>query len=210
MTSVVNHTFQNELGWLYNIGEIRMRTVKVFNILFLSLVLGVGSMILTASANVAPAIAPAAVSNIVHDTNNQQVNGIFAGINKFRASKGLAAVKYNWRISLIAQGWSDHLGATDTFYHNPNYTRDSRVAGWSNAGEIIAVRWDRSAADLVQQWINSPAHNAIMSDPAMNTIGIGVTFTDGIAAVNPNRYAMYGVVDFFKFDPPLAGTSSNP
>ena len=187
-----------------------MRMVKVFNILFLSLVLGLGSMILTASANVAPAVAPAAVSNIVHDPNDQQVNGIFAGINKFRASKGLTAVKYNWQISLIAQGWSDHLGATDTFYHNPNYTRDPRVSGWLKAGEIIAARWDRSAADLVQQWIKSPVHNAIMSDPAMNTIGIGVTFTDGIAAVNPDRYAMYGVVDFFKFDPPLAGTSNNP
>ena len=167
-------------------------------------------MVLTASATVAPATAPAAVSNIVHDKNDQQVIGIFAEINKFRASKGLAPVKYNERISLVSQEWSDHLGATDTFYHNPNYATDSRVAGWSNAGEIIAARWDRSAVDIVQQWINSPAHNAIMSDPAMNTIGIGVTFTDGSAAVNPNRYVMYGVVNFFKFDPPLAGTSSNP
>ena len=191
-------------------GGVRMQTVKVFRILFLSVVVGLGSMVLTASVNAAPAIEPVAFSNIVHDPNDQQVNGIFAGINKFRASKGLAAVKYNWRISLIAQGWSDHLGATDTFYHNPNYTTDPRVGGWRKAGEIIAARWDRSTADLMQQWIKSPQHNAIMSDPAMNTIGIGVTFTDGIAAVNPDRYAMYGVVDFFKFDPPLAGTSSNP
>ncbi|MBG6217957.1 uncharacterized protein YkwD [Arthrobacter sp. CAN_A6] len=162
------------------------------------------------AANAAPVIINQDVSNVVADRNDQQIIGVFAEIKKFRASKGLAAVKYNGTISSVAQGWADHLAATDTFYHNPGYSRDARLTGWNKAGEIIAARWDRSATGIVQQWINSPGHNAIMSDPRMNTIGIGISFTDGVPSVNRDRYAMYGVVNFFRYETPLAGTSTNP
>ncbi|MCC9206260.1 CAP domain-containing protein [Arthrobacter sp. zg-Y769] len=105
---------------------------------------------------------------------------IFAGINAFRATKGLKPVKCN-----------------------PNYAASPTLAGRTRAGEVIASRYDRSGAAMVQQWINSPGHNAILSDPRLNTIGIGITYTNG-------SQAMYDVVNFFRYSPDHAATVASP
>ncbi|ALE04310.1 hypothetical protein AL755_00970 (plasmid) [Arthrobacter sp. ERGS1:01] len=157
---------------------------------------------IAAAGTAAAAVAPAAASDLIKDSNIAQLAEVLTGINKFRASKKLAPVKFTPAIAQVSQGWSDTMGANANFSHNPNYFK-GYPAGWTNAGEIIAARWDRSGAGLVQQWIDSKPHNAIMSDPAYTTVGIGIAFTNGVPAATPTRYTMYGTVNFaaYKVNP---------
>jgi D-alanyl-D-alanine carboxypeptidase len=101
------------------------------------------------------------------------------------------------------------MAATDNIYHNPDYVTGT-PDGYLRASEIIAARWDRSGQGLVNQWINSPGHNAIMSLPDMTTVGIGVAYTDGVAGVTPNRYSMYGTANLFGYNGTPAGTYASP
>lgn len=171
------------------------KTTKALSVAALATAVGLGGLAAPAAA------APSPTKTRSADSNTQVLAGIFAEINAFRASKGLPAVKYNPVVSQVSQGWSDHMAATGAFEHNPDYAASADLAGWSRAGEIIASRGDHSAAAIAQQWIDSPGHNAIMSDPAMNTAGIGVSFTGA---------TMYGVVNFFQYSPDHAATVESP
>jgi uncharacterized protein YkwD len=162
------------------------------------------------SAANASVFVPLSADNVVHDSNQQQIIDVFNGINAFRASKGLSPVRFSVPISSVSQGWSDRMAASDTFYHNPDFTAGV-PANWSAASEIIAARWDRVGQGLVDQWILSPSHNAIMSDPQHNTMGIGIAFSDmsdtGTDAV---RYGMYGTANLFRYSRTPEGTYASP
>lgn len=170
-----------------------------------------GSVVVSIPAANATVMVTQGVENVVHDSNQQQIIDVFNGINAFRATKGLAPVKFNVQISDVSQGWSENMAATDSFYHNPSYVQGV-PAGWRAGSEIIAARWDRNGQGLVDQWIGSPGHNAIMSDPQFNTMGVGVAFTDKTIPENPDltRYGMYGTANLFRYDRIPAATYNNP
>jgi len=136
-------------------------------------------------------------------SQEQVLAEIFAEINAFRAAQGLTPVQYNPVVSQTAQGWSDQMASSGVFEHNPDYAGSPELEGWSKAGEVIASRSDHSAQGIVQQWINSPGHNAILSDPDLNTLGIGVTFSDG-------DQALYAVANFFQYSPDHPATVPAP
>lgn len=180
---------------------------KISAVILTTTLLFPGTAVLTALPAQATVTAPAAMSNIVHDDNLYQVQEIFDEINKFRASKGLKPVKYNLIVEEVAQEWSDKMASDNAFIHNPDFWTDPRVSeGRTNSGEIIAGNYNRSGKSLVEFWIGSPAHNAIMSNPAMNTVGIGVTFTDK----SDGRMGIYGNVNFHNYPNGKAQTYANP
>lgn len=170
-----------------------------------------GTMTATMPVANATVFVTQGVENVLKDPNQQQVMDVFNGINAFRSSKGLPPVKFSVPLSRVSQGWSDRMAATDTFYHNPDYVTGT-PNGWRAASEIIAARWDRNGQGLVDQWIMSPGHNAIMSDPQYNTMGIGVAFTDLTTPVdlNATRYGTYGTANLFRYDRMPAGTYNTP
>ncbi|MFP3461636.1 CAP domain-containing protein [Arthrobacter globiformis] len=148
---------------------------------------------------------------LVPDSNAAQVASVFNAINTYRASLGLPAVKYHATVAGMAQEWSDSIASREVIEHRANFWTDARALSPTNgAGEVIAVRWDRDAAQLVEWWKNSPAHNAILTDPRFNVVGIGITFTDGNWQTTPNRYTMWGVVNFFGYTALPAGTTAAP
>jgi uncharacterized protein YkwD len=148
---------------------------------------------------------------LVRDDASAQINAVFSAINSYRASFGLPAVKYHPTVAAMAQEWSDSIASREVIEHRSSFWTDSRALNPSNgAGEVIAVRWDRDAAQLVEWWKGSPAHNAILKDPRFNVMGIGITFTDGNWQTTPNRYTMWGVVDFFGYGTLPAGTTNSP
>ncbi|MHA7274476.1 CAP domain-containing protein [Arthrobacter sp. TMT4-20] len=140
--------------------------------------------------------------------NKQQILDVFNGINVFRANKGLEPVTFNVTVSEVAEDWSDYMATNQAFFHNPDYAYDPRVDGrWVRAAEIIAARWDTSGQGLVNQWDASPTHNVIMSDPALETIGVGISITGNKDYQNePLNHTMYGTVNFFTFEEPPVGT----
>ncbi|MFC9352441.1 CAP domain-containing protein [Arthrobacter sp. NPDC057013] len=148
---------------------------------------------------------------LVPDSNAAQVAAVFTAINTYRASLGLPAVRYHATVAGMAQEWSDSIASREVIEHRANFWTDARALSPTNgAGEVIAVRWDRDAAQLVEWWKNSPSHNAILTDPRFNVVGIGITFTDGNWQTAPNRYTMWGVVDFFGYTALPAGTTATP
>ncbi|NUP75280.1 MAG: CAP domain-containing protein [Sinomonas sp.] len=153
----------------------------------------------------------AAASHLVPDDNSQQVKVVFDAINAYRASLGLGRVYYHPTVASMAQEWSDSIASREVIEHRASFWTDPRALSPNNgAGEVIAVRWDRDAGQLVEWWKSSPAHNAILTDPRLNVMGIGLTFTDGTYPATPNRYAMWGVVDFFGYTSLPNGTVSAP
>ncbi|MDQ0867227.1 CAP domain-containing protein [Arthrobacter globiformis] len=148
---------------------------------------------------------------LVPDSNAAQVAAVFNAVNTYRASLGLPAVKYHATVAGMAQDWSDSIASREVIEHRVNFWTDARALSPNNgAGEVIAVRWDRDAAQLVEWWKNSPAHNAILTDPRFNVVGIGITFTDGNWQTTPSRYTMWGVVNFFGYSALPAGTTAAP
>ncbi len=121
-----------------------------------------------------PAPAPAAAASGVSAENVQQLRDTFDGINDYRRSKGLPVLRLSPEIAVVAQDWSDRMAETHGFYHNPDYAKQY-PAGWASAGEIIAHRSDRVARGLVNQWINSPGHEALMTGN-FNVMGVGIAF----------------------------------
>ncbi|MBT2535087.1 VCBS repeat-containing protein [Arthrobacter sp. ISL-69] len=148
---------------------------------------------------------------LVRDDASSQIKTVFNAINSYRASFGLPAVKYHATVAGMAQEWSDSIASREVIEHRSNFWTDSRALNPTNgAGEVIAVRWDRDAAQLVEWWKGSPAHNAILKDPRFNVVGVGITFTDGNWQTTPNRYTMWGVVNFFGYSTLPAGTITSP
>jgi uncharacterized protein YkwD len=148
---------------------------------------------------------------LVPDSNTAQVAAVFNAINTYRESLGLPAVMYHATVAGMAQEWSDSIASREVIEHRANFWTDARALSPNNgAGEVIAVRWDRDAAQLVEWWKGSPAHNAILTDPRFNVVGIGITFTDGNWQTTPSRYTMWGVVDFFGYSGLPAGTTASP
>ena len=148
---------------------------------------------------------------LVTDDASSQIKTLFNAINSYRASFGLPAVKYHATVASMAQEWSDSIAAREVLEHRSSFWTDPRALSPTNgAGEVIAVRWDRDAAQLVEWWKSSPAHNALLKDPRFNVMGIGITFTDGNWQTTPGRYTMWGVVNFFGYGTLPAGTTASP
>ena len=155
-----------------------------------------------------PLVSPHA---LVNDDNSAQVLAVFNAINAYRTSLGLNPVKYNPTVSTLSQDWSNNIASRQVIEHRPNFWTDPRALNPNNgAGEIIAVRWDRDAAQLVEWWKSSPAHDALLRDPRFNVIGVGITFTDGNYQTTPNSYTMWGVVNLFGYTTLPAGTVNSP
>ncbi|MFH5878944.1 CAP domain-containing protein [Arthrobacter sp. NA-172] len=159
-----------------------------------------------------PAAAPlVSAQALVNDDNSAQVLAVFNAINAYRTSLGLNPVKYNPTVSTLSQDWSNNIASREVIEHRSSFWTDPRALNPNNgAGEVIAVRWDRDAAQLVEWWKGSPAHDALLRDPRFNVIGVGITFTDGNWQTTPNRYTMWGVVNLFGYTTLPAGTVNSP
>ncbi|MFE4194984.1 CAP domain-containing protein [Paenarthrobacter sp. NPDC056912] len=148
---------------------------------------------------------------LLPDSNSAAILTVFNAINKYRASLGLPAVKYHATVASLAQDWSNNIATREVIQHRANFWTDPRALNPNNgAGEVIAVRWDRDAAQLVEWWKGSPGHDALLRDPRFNVMGIGITYTDGNWQTTPNRYTLWGVVNFFGYTTLPAGTTTSP
>ena len=140
------------------------------------------SLGVTGMAEASPGAAPTAVTvqaaiapSPTTDAYTAQVLNL---MNQKRAAAGLAPVKWNQQIGNVSQDWANHLGVATT---DPNFdfsTIHRSDAGGSLLpagakwwGEIIACNY--SAQAIVEAWMNSPSHKAIMLDPKATDIGIG-------------------------------------
>jgi uncharacterized protein YkwD len=124
-----------------------------------------------------------------------------------RGARGLAAVHESAQLTLAAQRHADDMVARAFFAHvTPGGTTLAervRATGYiSNRrtwalGEAIAWAQDPldTATQVVNAWLNSPPHRAILLDRSFRDVGIGVTpgLTDGSAGAGATAVLDFGL-----------------
>ncbi|WP_240617770.1 CAP domain-containing protein [Pseudarthrobacter sp. AG30] len=141
---------------------------------------------------------------LVPDSNAAAILTVFTKINEYRVANGLNKVKYHPTVAGLSQEWSDNIATREVVEHRASFWTDPRAMSPNNgAGEIIAIRTDRDAAQLVEWWKGSPGHNAMLLDPRFNVMGAGISYTN-------STYQIWGVVNFFGYTTLPAGTLDSP
>ena len=141
---------------------------------------------------------------LVPDSNASAVLTVFNKINEYRVANGLNKVKYHPTVAGMSQEWSDSIASREVIEHRASFWTDPRALNPNNgAGEVIAIRTDRDAAQLVEWWKGSPGHNAMLLDPRFNVMGAGISYTN-------STYQIWGVVNFFGYTTLPAGTLDSP
>ncbi len=141
---------------------------------------------------------------LVPDSNAAAILTVFTKINEYRMANGLNKVKYHPTVAGLSQEWSDNIATREVVEHRASFWTDPRAMSPNNgAGEIIAIRTDRDAAQLVEWWKGSPGHNAMLLDPRFNVMGAGISYTN-------STYQIWGVVNFFGYTTLPAGTLDSP
>jgi uncharacterized protein YkwD len=150
-----------------------------------------------------PAAGKLATEALVPDNNAAAILTVFNKINEYRLANGLAAVKYHPTVAGLSQDWSDNIASREVIEHRASFWTDARAMSPTSAGEVIAIRTDRDAAQLVEWWKGSPGHNAMLLDPRFNVMGAGISYTNSL-------YTIWGVVNFFGYATLPAGTLTSP
>ncbi|WP_164986243.1 CAP domain-containing protein, partial [Streptomyces roseicoloratus] len=104
--------------------------------------------------------------------------------NAERAKAGCGPLTEHTLLTRAAQGHSDDMAARDFFDHtNPDGADPGdrvTAAGyrWSTYGENIAMG-QRTPADVMKAWMNSPGHRANILNCSFKEIGIGIHTAGG-------------------------------
>ena len=108
--------------------------------------------------------APAAGATPAEDAR------LLALLNSVRSEAGLPPVIADASLASVASGWAASMASAGALSHNGSLT--SSLTGWSKLGENVG----RGATIEVVHGIlvASPAHRAVMVDPAFTRVGFGV------------------------------------
>lgn len=100
-------------------------------------------------------------------------------VNAERAKKGLGMLKANWQLSRVARYKSqdmvnkNYFSHTSPTYGSPFKMMESFGLKFSAAGENIAYG-QRTPAEVMNAWMNSPGHRSNILNPTYNQIGVGL------------------------------------
>jgi hypothetical protein len=138
--------------------------------------------------------APLVAEGASLDTAEQD---LVARINVFRASHGLSTLAVSDTLSAAAKWMSGDMGARNYFAHTSldgrSPTQRMADAGYPAfgtwTGEDLAAGYT-TTADVLNGWINSPAHYAVLVNPKYRAIGVGRSYSGGSA------YGWYWTADF--------------
>ncbi|THA62615.1 sigma-70 family RNA polymerase sigma factor [Streptomyces sp. A0958] len=109
---------------------------------------------------------------------------VLALVNTERAKEGCAPVSGNAQLAAAAQRHSADMAAQDYFSHT---SQDGSGPGdritaagyrWSTYGENIA-KGQRTPADVMNSWMNSPGHRANILNCSFKELGVGVQESAG-------------------------------
>jgi uncharacterized protein YkwD len=126
--------------------------------------------------------------------SSQLINQVLELTNAERAKAGLKPLTLNNQLAQAAQGHSDSMAADDFFSHTGADGSDvsDRVQDtgyqYSHAGENIAAG-QKTAAEVVQGWMDSPGHRANILNADYTEIGIGYELLENdTGSVNYHHY----------------------
>ena len=141
----------------------------------------------------APAAA-AAVPAQVTSEGAQYADTVLNKVNELRSSLGRQPVTRYQELDAVAQDWSEQQAAANNMSHRPDFT-SVYPKGWTTGSENVA--WRTAGGDtgalIFDQWLNSPGHYKNMTDPNVNSIGIGFAQTSDGRWYATQNFAAYNV-----------------
>src|SRR5437870_9633642 len=122
---------------------------------------------------------------------------LVARINAFRAARSLPTLVVSDTLTSAAKWMSVDMGSRNYFAHTSldgrSPTQRMADAGYPAfgtwTGEDLAAGFT-STADVLNGWINSPAHYAVLVNPQYHAIGVGRGYSAG------STYGWYWTADF--------------
>ncbi len=122
---------------------------------------------------------------------------LLSQVNSFRAARGLSTLVVSDSLTMAAKWMATDMSVNNYFQHTSldgrSPTQRMADAGYPAfstwAGEDLAAGYS-SADQVLQGWINSPAHLAVLTNPAYRAIGIGRSYSGG------SQYGWYWDADF--------------
>src|SRR5437867_7500682 len=122
---------------------------------------------------------------------------LVARINAFRAARSLPTLVVSDTLTAAAKWMSVDMGSRNYFAHTSldgrSPTQRMADAGYPAfgtwTGEDLAAGFT-STADVLNGWINSPAHYAVLVNPQYHAIGVGRGYATG------STYGWYWTADF--------------
>lgn len=108
-----------------------------------------------------------------------QENEVIRLVNVERSKKGLQPLSANWELSRVARLKSQDMANKGYFSHqSPTYgspfnMMESFGIRFSSAGENIAYG-QKTPAQVMSAWMNSPGHRANILSPSYTQIGVGL------------------------------------
>ena len=122
---------------------------------------------------------------------------LVARINAFRAAHSLPTLTVSDNLTAAAKWMSVDMGSRNYFAHTSldgrSPTQRMADAGYPAfgtwTGEDLAAGFT-TTADVLNGWINSPAHYAVLVNPQYHAIGVGRGYTQG------STYGWYWTADF--------------
>jgi uncharacterized protein YkwD len=121
--------------------------------------------------------------------------GMANAINAERAAHGVSPVNLDSRLTQAARWHSRDMADNNFVSHDgsddsaPWDRMEAACYDWTAAGEIIGAGYV-TVNDMLQGWLNSPGHRAILLDPIYTDFGVGYAY-------NPSStYKHYWTVDF--------------
>ena len=149
------------------------------------------------AAPAAPEGAPAAAAAIpaqVTSEGAQYADTVLNKVNELRSGLGLQPVTRYQELDAVAQDWSEQQAAANNMSHRPDFT-SAYPSGWTTGSENVAWRTagGDTGAQIFNQWLNSPGHYKNMTDPNVNSIGIGFAQTSDGKWYATQNFAAYNV-----------------
>ena len=146
---------------------------------------------------VVPALAFVLGTQASAATLDSGESDLLSAVNAFRASKGLSSVAVSDTLTVAAKWMATDMSVNNYFAHTSLDGRtpqqrmgDAGYPAYTNwTGENIAAGYT-SANDVLNGWINSPAHYAVLTNPNFHAIGIGRAYSAG------STYQWYWDADF--------------
>ena len=149
------------------------------------------------AAPAAPQGAPAAAAAVpaqVTSEGAQYADTVLNKVNELRSSLGRQPVTRYQELDAVAQDWSEQQAAANNMSHRPDFT-SAYPKGWTTGSENVA--WRTAGGDtgalIFEQWLNSPGHYKNMTDPDVNSIGIGFAQTSDGRWYATQNFAAYNV-----------------
>ena len=149
------------------------------------------------AAPAAPQGAPAAAAAVpaqVTSEGAQYADTVLNKVNELRSSLNLQPVTRYQELDAVAQDWSEQQAAANNMSHRPDFT-SAYPSGWTTGSENVAWRTagGDTGAQIFNHWLNSPGHYKNMTDPNVNSIGIGFAQTSDGKWYATQNFAAYNV-----------------